>query len=139
MNKIQFTRRDRLIFVLVGLLAILTAIFGYSGLYDKLTRDPYLDLTHECYYIIDQAQLWYSRPPAYEGGGKSFTGLDFHQLGLSDIPGTTDWCGEFGSYSLKNIHPQSFDLLATATDSTKFSVEHLRFDTRPQLKMLNFE
>lgn len=121
----------------MGLLAILTAIFGYSGLYNKLTRDPYLDLTLECYYIIDQAQLWYSRPPAYQGGGRSFTGLDFHQLGLSDIPGTTDWRGGFGSYSLTNIRLQSFDLRAIAIDNTEFSVEQIGFDTRPQLKMLN--
>ncbi len=139
MNKLPSTRKDRLIFAIVGLFAILTAIGGYSGLYKKLTGDPYLDLTQECYYIIDQAQLWYSRPPAYRGGGKSFTGLDFNQLGMSDVSGTTDWRGEFGSYSLTNIRHQSFDLLAIAKDGTEFTVEHVRFDTRPQLKMLNSE
>ncbi len=125
---------SRIILIVVGVFAILSALAGYTGLYEKLTRDPYFDLKQEAYMIIDQAQLWYSRSLAYGGGSKSFTNLDFQKLKLSDKPGSITYKGKFGGYTLSIIRSDSFDLIAKAPDGVEFEAKQLRFDTRPEIR-----
>jgi len=126
--------RDRIILFVVGVFALATVIFGYSGLYRKITRDPYYDLKQECYYIIDHAQLWFIRPEKYGGGGRSFIGLDFHKAGLFDRPNSITWNGEHGHYTITDLRGDSFGLLARAPDGVEFEVLNIRFDTRPEVK-----
>ncbi|MDP8238914.1 MAG: hypothetical protein P9X24_07480 [Candidatus Hatepunaea meridiana] len=125
--------KDRIILLIIGIFAITTAIGGYTGLFKKLTRDPYYDLKQESYLVIDKTQLWFVRPLKYNGGGKSYIGLDFQKIGLSNQPNSLNWKGKFGLYTIMNIHRTSFDLLIKAKDNTKFIVEKIRFDTRPVL------
>jgi len=123
--------RDRKILLVAAIIVLATFIFGYAGLYSRLTRDPYCDLKRECYYIIDHAQLWYSRPLIYAGGGGSFNELDFHKIGVSDQHNSFTWNGEHGSYTISELHGDRFNLLVSATDGQEFEIRDIYFDTRP--------
>jgi len=127
-------KRDRLLLIIAGIIALLTAIGGYTGLYNRITRDPYHDMKQECYEIIDKAQLWFSRPLAYKGGGKSFIGLDFRQLGLSDQPGAITYHGEYGNYMITRLDQTDFDISATAPDGTEFRMHDIIYDNRPEIE-----
>ena len=123
--------RDRKILLAAGIFVLLTFIFGYAGLYSRLTRDPYYDLKQECYYIVDHAQLWYSRRLKYNGGDGSFNELDFNRIGVSDQPNSVTWNGKHGFYTVSELYGVRFSLLARAPDGNEFEVRDIYFDTRP--------
>jgi hypothetical protein len=123
--------RDRKILLAAGIIVLATFIFGYAGLYSRLTRDPYYDLKQECYYLIDHAQLWYSRPSMYDGGGGSFSELDFDKIGVSDQPNSFTWSGKQGFYTISELQGDRFNLLVRATNGQEFEIRDIYFDTRP--------
>ncbi|MCF7811426.1 hypothetical protein K9N50_10615 [bacterium] len=125
--------RTRIIILIVGLFALLVALLGYSGAYNALTRDPYHDLKQETWAVIDQAQLWFNRSKAYDGGSKSFIGLDFKKLKLSDKAGSITFQGEHAKFEISNLRRDSFDLIVSASDETEFVVKQIRFDSIPEL------
>ena len=125
--------RERLILTVVGIFALGTALLGYSGLYRAIVPRPDRELELECYRVIDAAQLWYVRPEAYGGGDRSFIGLDFHVIGLSDKPGAVTWRGEHGGYAIENLRTDAFDLEAVSPDGTRLEARDIGFDTRPVL------
>lgn len=115
-----------------ALFTLSTAILGYSGLFRRLTRDPHEDLKLESYRIIDYAQLWYSKPKAAGGGGRSFLEMDFRKIGVSDTVGVT-LSAESGTFEFRNVRPFQFDLVAVSNDGTVFRAADLGYDTRPEL------
>ena len=126
--------REQKILLIAGIIVLLTFIFGYAGLYSRLTRDPHAGLKQECYYVIDQAQLWFNRPIMYGGGGRSFKDLDFHKIGVSDKSDSFSWNGEFGRYTISDLHGDRFSLLVRAHDGVEFEINDIRFDTRPVIE-----
>jgi hypothetical protein len=126
--------RTRIIILLVGLFAILAALLGYSGAYNALTHDPYHDLKQETWAVIDQAQLWFNRSKAYDGGSKSFIDLDFQKLKLLNKPGSITFQGKHAKYEISNLCGDSFDLIVKAPDETEFVAKQIRFDSTPELK-----
>ncbi len=129
------TKFENIALLFLALLALSTAILGYSGLLDRLTRDRYEDLKYEAHRIIDLAQLWYNRPQFYGGGGKSFEGLDFKDLGYAQEDSVTTLIHDLGVFELENITENSFDLAIKANDGAKFSAQDITFNKRVEITL----
>ncbi len=127
-------RRERFILAIVGLFALGTALVGYSGLYRQLLPRHDRELELECYRVIDVTQLWFARPEAFGGGGRSFIGFDFHKIGLTDRPGAVTYQGEHADFAIENLRADAFDLIAVSTDGTRLESRNIGFDTRPALE-----
>jgi len=127
--------RTRIIILLVGLFAILASLLGYSGIFKAMTHDPYHELKQETWAVIDHAQLWFTRSKAYDGGSKSFIGLDFQKLRLSDKAGSITFQGKHAGFEISSLRRDSFDLIVRADDGTEFIVRQIRFDSVPELKL----
>ena len=126
--------KQRLFIALLAIFAILSAIGGYSGLFDELTRDPYRDIKEEFLTVVEKAQIWYSQPVSRGGGGRSFIDFDFRRIGLSDKSGSITYQGEHGRFLIASLQDQSFGLIGIARDSTELKMDKIRFDTRVQYK-----
>ena len=124
-------KAQQIILTAVGLIALTTAILGYTGIWSKMTRDPYYQLKQEAYTAIDKAQLWYMRPKAAGGGGRSFMKLDFKQLGFEVESEANYWNGNHGSIRLEMRRAYHFDMIIRANDGAVFSARDLSYDTRP--------
>ncbi len=123
--------RGRLWLSVFALLALGTAIFGYSGLAAKWKASPTAELEQRCYEVIDKAQLYYNRPADLGGGHKSFIGVTFAKLGLSSDDTGTVWHSPDGEIRLENIQQHQFDLVATSSTGEKLEAINLTYDTRP--------
>lgn len=127
-------KRDQTLVLIFGILAVGTGLFGYTGLYRKLTQPSDIELRRECYRIIDYAQLWFYKPKMHGGGGRSFEQLAFDMIGLSDEENSLSWKGENGTFLFKNCSRNSFDLEAAGVDGSELHASDISFDTRPVLK-----
>jgi len=120
-----------IILTTVGIAALATAMLGYTGIWSKLTTDPYYDVKQEAYSAIERAQLWYMRPLSSGGGGKSFMDLDFKVLGYDVGADSNFWQGRYGALRLQKHRVFNFDMTIKANDGTVFSSHDLAYDTRP--------
>jgi len=129
-------RKTSYLLAAFGLFAIMTAVVGYSGWYERLTRNRDEAIVTEAERIIDAAQLWFARPVIYGGGDRSFVGLDFQRLGMSDTAGVMTVERAGAKYELQNITANTFDLRVEAPDAMVWEARNIGFDTRPELKLV---
>jgi len=120
----QKKTREKYILIIVGSISILAAVLGYSGLYSKITADPYQELRLETHRVVDYAQIWYSKPKVRDGGGRSFYGLNFESIGIPEGQGTS-YINETGEFRLRNIRNDMFDLEVVAKDGVIFIAKDL--------------
>ena len=131
-------KKERWIFISLGIIAISGALLGYGGLSKIIIGDPYHSLKEDLHFIVDQIQLWYFRPVEWNGGGESFLGLDLRLIGL---PGEVDrfrWKSANGTFEITGLEENSFDLLITASDGQKFTCTNITSDTYPIWERLKY-
>lgn len=127
-------KRNQHIIIAFGILALFTAIFGYSGIIKNIVdSDPYSELKSESYRIIDKAQLWYGRPEASSGGNRSFIGLNFAELGYSTSKDSLSCKHKNIVFDFQNLKKYSFDLQATSPDGNVFAARGLAYNTHPEI------
>ena len=126
-------KKDKIILIGFAILALGSGILGYSGLLKKLTADPYQELKLDAYRVIDGAQLWYIRPVMYGGGGRSFVGLNFKVLGLTDDESLLEWKTSNGIFTFENVQQHTYRLVVIANDGSRFEARNLGFDSRVEL------
>ena len=150
-------RRNSLILAAVGLLALASGLVGYSGWGSRITAGKHAGVVAEAQRVVDAAQLWYARPALYDGGDRSFVGLDFRKLGLgaggqvgndndndNDKEGGMEnrertgriWQQDGYQFELVNITDQTFDLLVRARDGSVWEARDIGFDTRVKLRRM---
>ncbi len=128
--------KDRKYITLLGIIALLTVILGYGGLWRVLSSDPYGEIKLEACRIVDIAQIWYIRPEKYGGGERSFDGLDFHSLGLPSKSSSYEYKSQKAIFRLENIRRYTFDLVITAPEGAVLECRGLTFDTKPEFKII---
>jgi hypothetical protein len=123
--------KQRIILLAFGLFALATGIFGYTGLWGRMTTPPEAPLRSECCDVIEKAQLWYIRPGQYGGSEGTFAYVDAFVLGYSTIPGKTEWQGKTGTFKIENRTRETFDLVAKDAEGHEIEYRFIQYDTRP--------
>jgi hypothetical protein len=128
---VKLNLRHRLLLIFFGLLALYSALAGYSGLQARLTASPTAKAEARFAEIVEKAQYYYHRPAHLQGGGMSFEGLDFARLGFDTPSGTLEWRAPEGTFRLENLRPHNFDLTADMP-AGRLEARNLTMDARAE-------
>jgi len=96
----------------ISLVALYSALVGYSGLKAKLTTSPTAKAEARFVEIVEKAQYYYYRSARLGGGDGSFKGLDFARMGFNAPPGVLEWTAPEGRFRLENLRRDTLDLTA---------------------------
>lgn len=127
----KLLKTDIFTLITVGLLALLTALFGYSGFYDKISSEADEEIKTEAYRIINHAQLWFLRNESQGGGNRSFLEIDFEKIGYSNEEGKLEITMNNATYTITNIRRHFIDLQIEMENGEVMVARNLTYNTEP--------
>jgi Tfp pilus assembly protein PilE len=106
-----------LVTIIVGI-ATVVAINTFGSSATNANRDA---VRQDIAAIATSAQAWYIKPTMLEGGGNTFTGLNFNNVNFPSETVSADGLTATnlnGSYVIAIVGPQEFTVTATPTSNT---------------------